>query len=645
MSYEALPLDILPGIFKEASEYAAQGRYVDGNNVRFWKGFPERIGGNTAVTTEAVFRPARGVMAWRTLNGTQMIAFGHARGVQVLQGGTLYDVSPTGTDGYAALTVAVGAITGGPYQSGETVTTPNGAVGQLIQASVASPLYVSGDNGTLKLELSGISGSFATGEMVTATGGGTARVIIGGSSSPIHVYDNTGTFTGALTGSNSGATGTITSATVLWTGTLTGGTSGATSTIVSLTETHATDSGTTTAWGESTWGSSVWGGTESLYSSVSDAETWSFATWGEDLFACPRGGKIYHLDSSSFVADVATNFIAIPGVPLTALGIVMSDANRTLIAYGAHDGSISDPLNIRWCDEENYSVWTASASNTAGSIRCENGSLIRGMMRARGAYLVSTDTSIYLFRYVGLPFVYSLNQIASGSTLLGPNAWAEQDGITYWMGENGFYQYDGSVLPLPCDVHAYVFGRINAVQSYKVFCGTVRAYNEVWWFYVSTDATEIDSYVAYNTIEKTWHVGSKSRTSWIDTSVVFSYPTGTKPDGTIHAEELGTTDDGDAFSYSLETSDVEVNDGTAFLHNRMLIPDYDRLSGTHSVSIQCRGWPARSPTTKGPFSITSATEKISVRARGAKLRFSFAGNDDFRMGRWRYRVTGHGRKE
>ena len=222
MAYEALPLDILPGIFKEASEYAAQGRYTDGDNVRFWKGFPERIGGNTSVTTDAVFRPARGVSAWRALDGSQLMAFGHARGVQVLQGGTLYDVSPTGTNGYSTLTVVVGAITGGPYQTNETVTTANGATGTLIQASAASPLYVSGDNGTLKIALSGISGTFATGDTVTATGGGTARVIIGGSSSPIYVYDNTGTFTGTLTGANSGATGTITATTVLWTGTLTG---------------------------------------------------------------------------------------------------------------------------------------------------------------------------------------------------------------------------------------------------------------------------------------------------------------------------------------------------------------------------------------------------------------------------------------
>lgn len=643
MAYDALPLDILPGIFKESSPYAAQGRFIDGDNVRFWKGFPERIGGNTRVAEERCFRPARSVQAWQSLDGTQLMAFGHARGVQVLTGGSLYDVSPLGDNGYPTRTVSVGAITGGPYVTNETVTTTNGATGRLTQASATSPLLVSGDNGTLRLTLTGISGSFLIGEPITATGGGTARVIIGGSSSPLFAYDDTGTFTGTLTGTVSGATATISATAATWSGTITGGTSGATSTIISSTETNPVNSGATVAWGTSPFGTSVWGGSESLFSSVTDAATWTLANWGEDLIANPRGGRIYVLDTSTFLSALTENLMPISGAPTNALGIIMSDTNRTLIAYGAHDGSADDPLNIRWCDEEDYTVWTASASNTAGSIRCESGSVIRGMMRARGSYLVSTDTAIYSFRYIGLPFVFSLTQIASGSSLISPTGSAEQDGVTYWMGSDGFYQYDGSVSPLACDVHGYVFERLNAVQAYKVFCGTCRAYNEVWWFYVSADSTEIDSFAAYNTVEKSWFTGSKSRTCWIDTSVVFAYPSATKADGSIHAEELGTTDDGAALAYSLTTSEIEVGDATVFLHNRMLIPNYDRIAGDHTVSIETRGWPARTAQTKGPYTVNETTEKISVRARGRMIRFLFAGADDFRMGRWRYRVTGHGR--
>jgi len=643
--YEAKAIEILPGLFMESSDYAAQGRWIDGDNVRFWKGYPERIGGNEQIADARTLAPARGMYGYRSLSDTQYIAAGHARGVDLIQGGNIYNITPQGSNGYITLTLTTGSVTSGPFTTGEEVTTSNGAQGYLYEASSASPIYVTGDNGTLELALSGISGTFLQGETVTATGGGTATVHTGGSSSPIQAIRESGTFTGTLTGAVSGATATISSATTLWTGTVTGTSSGASATISAVAEAGVITGGATTAWGDGTWGSSVWGGSESLYSNVTDPTTWTFATWGEDLIGCPRGGKIYILDTSAWEGDPATNMALMSAnAPSDALGIFMNSDNRTLVAYGAHDGSNSDPLNVAWCDEEDYTTWSPDSSNTAGSIRCEIGSRIIGRMPARGSHLISTDAAIYLFRYIGLPFVFSLDKIADGAAMIGPHSSAELDGITYWMNRDGFYFYDGTVTPLPCDLHAYVFGRLNTVQSSKVSCGTLRAYNEIWWFYVSTDDTEVDSYVAYNTIEKTWHKGSKSRTSWIDTGTTISYPVGAESDGTVNAEEYGMTDNGGSIAYSLKSNDIDINDGSVFIHNRMLIPDYDRIEGTHTVTLNARGWPSRTARVKGPYDITASTEKISVRSRGRTIQFELAGSDDFRLGRWRHRITGHGRR-
>ncbi len=646
MATEARPLDILPGIFKESSEYAGAGRWIDGSNVRFWKGYPERIGGSTQVADARALRPPRGIIAWRTIGGTQLIAFGHARGLHMVQSGTMYDIAGAIANGFTTLTLTVGTISGGSpgYDAGETVTTAAGGSATVVSAATSTPVLICADNGTHELAVSGISGTFLTGETVTFSGGGSGKVLEGTGSSPISLIDVAGTTTGTVTGDLSSASGTVSSVTELWTGTLTGGTSGATSTVSSYLETGNIDGGATTQWGTSTWGTGVWGGVESLYTTVTEPTTWTMCTWGEDLIACPRGGRIYTLDSSAWESASTTNVTEISNAPDNALGIFMNADNRTLIAYGAYDGSSDDPLNVRWCDEEDFTTWTASADNTAGSLRCEDGSTIIGQMEARGGHLISTDTAIYLFRYIGLPFIFSLEKIADQSSLIGPHASAELDGITYWMGPDGFYMYDGSVAPLPCDVHQYIFSRLNLVQGFKVFCSTVRAYNEVWWYYCSTDDTEVDSYVAYNTVERTWHIGNKSRTSAIDTSVVLAYPTATKANGQINAEEIGDTDNEVDITYTLETSDIEVNDAQIYLHAKKIIPDYDRITGTHNVSIETRGYPQRTNRTQGPFSVTGTTEQISVRARGSLLRFLFSGGDDFRLGRWRYRVTGKGRK-
>ena len=46
--YHSMPLtklQIAPGIDKQNTEYGAEGRWVDGDNVRFRYGQPEKIGG------------------------------------------------------------------------------------------------------------------------------------------------------------------------------------------------------------------------------------------------------------------------------------------------------------------------------------------------------------------------------------------------------------------------------------------------------------------------------------------------------------------------------------------------------------------------------------------------------------------------
>lgn len=571
MDYDDTPLDIIPGIYTEATEFASGNRFVSGLNVRFWKGFAERIGGWATFVDDTLLAPARGMLAWRALSGSQFVAFGSAEGLEVLTGSQIYDISPTGANGYITLIISV----------------------------------------------SGQSGSYTNGETVTATGGGTA-IVVSSSAGTVNVSADSGTFTGTLTGGSSGATATIT-------GTLDGG---------------RVDGSATVGWGEGSWGSGVWGGAESIYANVLHPTTWTLANWGEDLIANPRGGKIYVWDTSS---GTGSNAARISNSPLTALGIFVSDINRTLVAYGAHDGSVDDPNRIAWTDAEDYTVWTAAATNTAGSVRCEVGNGIVGATSTRGGHLISTDLAFYFFNYVGGQFIFDLSKVATGPSMISPRSGIDADnGIAYIMGPEGFYTFDGAISDLPCDVQSYVYSDLNRAQVYKIHCGTIRQFNEVIWFYCSRSSVEIDRCVAVNTADGTWWIGDVSRTSWIDSSVVLNYPMAAKADGGIYAHEYGTQgDNGGGIPWTLETGDMQIGDGS-FLHARKLIPNYQRISGSQNVSILCRGYPARSAVTKGPYVITESTDNLSVRARGRNVRLYWDGEDDFRMGRWQHRVTRHG---
>ena len=69
-----------------------------------------------------------------------------------------------------------------------------------------------------------------------------------------------------------------------------------------------------------------------------------------------------------------------------------------------------------------------------------------------------------------------INSGVWGAQIIGENisiasikAATMANGITYWMGKDKFYMYDGRVKTLPCDVRRYVFNDFNVDQLTQVF--------------------------------------------------------------------------------------------------------------------------------------------------------------------------------
>lgn len=57
-------LALPPGVVKAVTELAAEGRYVDSQWVRFFRGFPQKIGGwDKFLSTASVTGIARGMLA------------------------------------------------------------------------------------------------------------------------------------------------------------------------------------------------------------------------------------------------------------------------------------------------------------------------------------------------------------------------------------------------------------------------------------------------------------------------------------------------------------------------------------------------------------------------------------------------------
>jgi hypothetical protein len=264
--------------------------------------------------------------------------------------------------------------------------------------------------------------------------------------------------------------------------------------------------------------------------------------------------------------------------PLYQNTFTVSDASRFLIVFGTNDygSTVLDPMLIRWSDQESLTTWYPSITNQAGSARLSHGSEIVTTLQSRQEILVWTDSSLYSLQYLGPPYVWSSQILADNVSIIGPNAAVMASGVSYWMGVDKFYKYDGRVQTLRCDLRQYIYSDINLQESGQVFGSTNEGFNEAWFFYCSSNSSAIDRYVIYNYTEDIWQYGTMARTAWLDTGLR-NYPIAATYSYNIVQHEYGVDNNETAATLPIEasitSSQYDIGDGHNFAFVYRMIPD------------------------------------------------------------------------
>ena len=387
---------------------------------------------------------------------------------------------------------------------------------------------------------------------------------------------------------------------------------------------------------------------------------WALDNWGEDVLIQKFDGGIYYWDTSAGLSSNVAATTSVSAGPTKSRFMMVSGDDRHVICFGTETtigtDSTQDTMFIRWSDQETVNTWTPTATNTAGSQRLTDGNQINAAVRSRGAILVYTDTALYQMQFIGPPFTFGFKQLGSNCGAVGINSAIDISGISYWMGTDSFFLFDGAVKKLPCTVQDYVFDDINVNAVGDVFCAANTDFNEVIWFYPTKDSLQIDRHVTYNYAEQVWHTGSLSRSSWVDRDV-YSNPYATEFDSDdststittiygnkvgrtfVYAQEKGVNAAGSAMTAYIESGDIDIADGDQFISISRLIPDFKDQTGTVDMTVKSRPYPASSQTTHGPYAITTSTTKQDTRIRGRQLALrieSDAVDEDWRYGTLRF---------
>jgi hypothetical protein len=520
------------GIQKENTRYYNESGWYECDKIRFRAGTPESIGGWLPVAGARTFLGiCRSLFDWNTLGGAKIMTVGTNLKYYLETGGAYYDITPL------RATTAAGDVTFAATNGSAVITVTDTANGVVI-------------------------GDFVTFSGAVSLGGNITADVLNKEYQVVSVPNlNTYTFVATATANASDV-----------------GDGG-----VAVVGAYQINVGPEiqiplVGWSAGSWGIGTWGvgGTSPV-----TLRLWSQSNFGEDLIFGPRSGGIFYWDPNSGVTSRAVALSSLPGasdVPLVQNRLLVSDVSRFVFAFGTNEiGSATlDPMLIRWSNQEDAVNWTPSVVNQAGSLRLSKGSQIFSVIQSRQAILVFTDSAVYSLQYLGAPAVWGSELVADGITVMAPNVVAVASNVTYWMGIDKFYVFDGNATTLNCDVRRHVFDDINLLQRDQFFAGTVEQFNEVWWFYCSSGSNVVDRYVIYNYLEKIWYYGNMGRTAWLDVCNC-AFPNAATYNHTIVQHENGVNDNTNGTSLPIhsyiESTEWDVGDGDSFTFIRRALPD------------------------------------------------------------------------
>lgn len=521
-------LTLKAGVNRENTRYTNENGWYDCDKVRFRQGTPEKIGGWRSFT-DTFYGVCRSLWNWTTLGSQNLIGIGTNEKFYINQGGTNYDITPI----RATYLLSANPFTTSASSATVTVYDPTGG-------------YIAGDWVTF-------SGA-TTFNGVTMNGEFKILTINSGA----NTYTVTATTTASGTGSGGGAL---------------------------VQAQYQINVGPAIAvpfsgWGAGGWGLLSWG--SGAIASIQQMRLWSQTNFGENLIFGYRNGPLYYWEAALGIGTRGIPLTSVtgadPDTPTVHNVAFVTDTSRFVMVFGVNDygSAVLNPMLIRWSAAESVVDWTPSATNQAGSLQLSHGSQIIGALQTRQEILVWTDSTLYSIQFLGNEPWWGSQLLADNISIASQNAMAVASGVTYWMGVDKFYKYDGRTDTLRCDLRQYIFNDINLAQSAQIFAGTNEGFNEVWWFYCSAASDAIDRYVVYNYAEDIWYYGNMARSAWLD-SGLRDYPMAATYSNNLVYHEYGLDDATNSTTLPIvayiASSEFDIDDGHKVGFVWRMLPD------------------------------------------------------------------------
>lgn len=636
-----VPLKLKPGVDVVSTPLLLEAGFALSTNVRFFQGKVQQNGFFQRLTSQVAMGVCRGLFPWADTSGNQYIAEGTTSELAVINNGTMYNITPVMgtvenlstpfTTGLNSTTVTITDASNQALAGNYININCYASVANLVLQGIYQIQSVGVGNFTITVPVAATSATTGgvTSEFTTTNTTRTVKVTLNN-----HGYTTGQVYTvfistlvGGVTLLGQYVVGTVIdadnfdiTAAAAATSTTSGFENNDEVQIQYLLSTGLISRGGIAGYGQMPYGLGPYGLGEQV--DYLPLRQWFFGSWGSFLIAQYTNGGIYYWNpAGGFYSNPA---VLITQAPLFNTASFVAMAQQQIIALGAQDSvdGLQDPMLIRWCDVADFTDWTATVTNQAGSFRLPKGSRIVGGIQIGLQALIWTDIGVWSMQYIGYPLVYGFTEIAEGCGLIAARAMGVLGNVIIWMSQKGYFIYSGGVVtPLPCPLWDLIFKNLDLQQVDKITGAPNSAFTEFSWHLPSASGSgENDTVVKINLIDGSWDYSNGDnaqiyvRTAWTDQSVI-GPPMGVDLAGLLQQAETGSSADGNPIVSSVRSGWFKLQDGLAIIFLERIIPDFVTTGSPNlTISVFTANYPSDTPNQIGPFNVLN-TEYIIIRSR------------------------------
>lgn len=584
MSYKSIPIKFKPTLNPEPDETNQNTvGIIDANNIRFFRGGIEKIGGHAKLALNAAINGVpRAVLTFSNNKKLWTVTGTHTK-LYARNGGFLYNITPLKTTAAATLGTDPLSVTNASKDITVTYTAHGLAVGD-------------------RLKLTG----------ATDTGGILAANI------------NREFTVSTVVNANNFKLRTTTAATSAATG------GGASIQIFKEIDGGGADAiAPTGPWIGSPWDETLPPWTpQTDYNNLVQPRIWWMTTFGETwIGGTGQSGKCYYWNADT---DVAPQIIS----------------NAPNASWGWVEGAklcLLDGNTVANSNTGDYTAWTPSEASSAYSDDKEDALNLISQIHVNGEnYVFDEFSRIFRLRWVGGATKWVWEKLTDTVGIVSPYGRTEIGGIVYMFGQDNIYYINsGIIAPLPNNtLYKYIYTSFNTAQKKKCFLWYNAKYNELWGHYPSQSSSENDRCFIFNLVESSWNKRTGlARTAYDAAGEVFDSPLLASPANGLYQHEIGYNDDGAAMDSWFQVS--YQGGGKYFTEIEGMELDAI-LTGAMTITLYGKDRPNSAATTLGTFAVSSSTLTIDCTAETRLMSWKFdsnAVNGYFRIGAYRQFIS------